>query len=515
MLGKKITNDNALKLKNIVSNVNKVITAILIVIGLYGLLLIINLVDFLTKLVPIDSIVGILPSDFQSFINTTIIPFFNSHGIIASSVPVIVDGIIIFILLALYFYFKNIKKEKLSFDGTCYDNLEGQLRRIKEFQGSDINISEKDQQLILINVDINEEKDKQLNSFSNVKSSINEALVVFKESIPEYNTIHEVDKFKKQWEIACNELKNALKFFNLNIEKEFDKLRKEPNYTAKGFDDTTVNLTIIDDLAKLIKIDNTVISFMSKYYKGDNLSVLWKEIQNNNNHLTVISNILYNSKKVDFDKRKTSIEEFITILKSTDSFDISTISSNVILYQRVIEYIYNYRQRVISERIPLINTFSNEDIVRNINYKKTFEEEFLKLLSEELLKNINNENKESYRNAILAILLNNDLTFKAIVCKNASNDETVIIIMAYHELLQKKQEENKNFYLIDLLMDTSIINLIKDNISNDPEYFSRFHYFQDKLSRGEWYDSGILLLKTMIEERDKALSKKTRKSREI
>ncbi|WP_235272023.1 hypothetical protein, partial [Methanosarcina mazei] len=171
-------------------------------------------------------------------------------------------------------------------------------------------------------------------------------------------------------------------------------------------------------------------------------------------------------------------------------------------YQRVYLYIENYMKKLETEgKIKFERQLTKKEVADNISYDKVFELNFLSLFSKQLdLSTLFFEN-EPYKDALKAIVFNHDINFRSTVCQEAAKlDQTIYILMEYHELIQKKNKGNQFFVLNDLFECGFDFEEIEKEILNNPMKKRQHQFFKNELRRGEWYDTGQMLLKSMLED---------------
>jgi hypothetical protein len=395
-------------------------------------------------------------------------------------------------MLAIYFFYTTFTKEDKNLDTKNFDNLDDELKKIEELQN--------------IPYDVDSEITYQTNIVTNLKNSVVGAASQIKETIPVYKQIHEEDKFRKKWDVICDSKKNVLIFFGIsNINLYVEEIKNEPDYDVRGFDDITVENSVIQKFSAKLNIDSSILTFLSDFYNGKTLDNNWL-IFKKDDRLKILTKILFNSKRLDILNRKIPEIELFEILIRTEKFDIGIISKNCVLYQRVGDYLQNYRTRLGEEKIFFHTHFSNIEIIKNLDFSQEFRDNFLTLFSREIDNNLEFNEKKIMRDAILAILLNNDLDFRTKVCQKASESAVVIILLAYHEISRKKQEQNLDFKLSDLLTNQEIFSDINERLDfksteYDPELFDRFNYFKTSLSQGKWFNNEIFLMRAMLLEK--------------
>jgi|GEM_PF-2257359 len=394
------------------------------------------------------------------------------------------------LFLAIIIFYRRINRDNDNLKSENLINLEESLKTIEELQN--------------VPYDVSKEIDTQKGIITDIKYSVLGSVAQVKDSIPIYKQIHEDDKFRKKWDLICDKQKNVLKFFGFNkIELQISELKRQPNYSIMGYDDHIQEKEVIRNLSDSLKFDQQIFSLLSDCYNGESTDNQWHELKTDAPRLQIISKILLNSKHLDVSNQKITENELLEILQKSNRFDISLISKNCVLYLRILDYFENYRERLKEEGIILNNKLTNLEIIKAIDFSGEFQDNFLNIFSTELDNYLGTGENKQIRNALLAILLNRDINFKRKTCQNASDDVSVLILLGYHELSRKKQEQNQHFQLSDLLENTGIFIEINDRLdansdSYDAELFDRFQFFKTSLTRGNWFDNEIFLMRAML-----------------
>jgi hypothetical protein len=464
---------------NIFTILNSALQKFILLILPFGILVFLGLLwPFIVYFFP--SILKIIPIDPQ----------------LLSSIVTILGTVILFVVA---WTIKKSLDENLAVKAHKFDDLESQLEKIDILQKKPYNLKM--------------EKVSDQTGFEKVKSSFGIAMQYLSRSTPVLKEVYSENKFVSAWENTCDEVKNSLNFFKINVESEITSLKINPPSDARDKEDAELKAKLVlRNLAEKLKIDEKILEILFEYYRGKNTYGLWVEIKADDKKCKILAKILYNSGHIDVNNQDIKEGEIFEILKKTKEFSPIEISKNVNLCHRVHNYFKNYETRLSDEGVLLERNIGITQIVKSIDFNQTFEMNFLTLFSEALESNLKIENKKAYANALMAILLNKDINFKRNVCQGASDDDVVYLLMAYHELMQKKNEENKHFKLGDLLADINAISQMKTKLADDPELKRRFDFFKVELGNGDWYDSGTFLLKRLVEELEKDLSKKIKKA---
>jgi len=325
------------------------------------------------------------------------------------------------------------------------------------------------------------------------------------EVIPLVNQFYEMFRDKAKWDITTEEIEKSLRYFNVDTEGAFKQIPLLPDVVVNLADNETLReRKILQTIAHQIKFENVVVGFevlnlLFQYYKGRQTRLEWDNIKNQDHQLELVAKILYNSKHVDLDRKRVTQSAFFEILKKTPEFDLNKIFSSCLLYQRICEYLDNYHKELSKNQIDLKNVYSAKDIVHRIDFLEDFKFNFINIFSSELRENLNIEQSEAYVKAILAILLNADLSFKEIVCHNASDDEAVLILMVYLGLLKRKRENREEFKISDLLIECEMLAEIRSQLNNEIEVNERFYTYKAALSNGRWFTDEIFLIRETLQ----------------
>lgn len=332
------------------------------------------------------------------------------------------------------------------------------------------------------------------------------ALVVrCSEVIPLVNQFYELFRDKAKWDITADEIEKSLKYFNVDVESAFEKIPLLPDVTANLADNEVLReRKVLQIVAGQIKFENVIVGFevlnlLFQYYKGRQTKLEWDDIKNKDRQLGLVAKILYNSKHVDLDRTRVTLSALFEILKRTPEFDLNKIFTGCLLYQRICEYLDNYHKELLKNQINLRNVYSAKDIVHRINFLEDFKFNFINIFSSELEENLSIEPPEAYVKAILAILLNSDLSFKETVCHNASDDESVLILMVYLELLKRKRENREEFKISDLLIEHETLDELRSQLDSETEVIERFQTYRAALSNGRWFTDEIFLIRETLQ----------------
>jgi hypothetical protein len=339
---------------------------------------------------------------------------------------------------------------------------------------------------------------EQMRCTDQLVSSTQSALDIIASKIPIYKDYVEDDHFRRKWELGCDEYQNALKFFGLDYKSQFQQLRDKPNFRAKRADESVFDQTILEDFSTNLFIPSEIITIYIKYYRGENTRLLWDEIKKEPSKIKTISKQLYDSNQIDIDRSRLSEDEFQQIIKRTQEFSIGQLSKNSSLFVQIKLKIENYKKILVENDVSLSD--SGDNLINLIDFNLSFEQNFLNILSTLLDPILPTSNTHAYKNAIIAILLNDEILFKDKVCRNAAEDETIFVLMTYHELLREIKENNQIFKLNDLLENVQSLESTKARIKTDLELQKRFAFFKNDLSRGYWWDDGLSLQRKMFDD---------------
>jgi hypothetical protein len=349
---------------------------------------------------------------------------------------------------------------------------------------------------------IDSRKEKQYGIIKTIKTEIDKTIEVIASTYPWYEKIREMDAFEKKWDLECSKLTNISKYFNLNIDDDISLLKNDTDYSLMRDDTSVLENEIIDKICDKTQYDREIMEFLIKHYYNENTDLLWQKLKNSERYMLSTSSILYSSGQIKFDEDLTDEDIFCLILQKLPTFSFSSISSNIESYQRVYLYIENYMKKLETEgKIKFERQLTKKEVTDNISYDKVFELNFLSLFSKQLdLSTLFFEN-EPYKDALMAIVFNHDINFRSTVCQKAAKlDQTIYILMEYHELIQKKNKGNQFFVLNDLFECGFDFEEIEKEILNNPMKKRQHQFFKNELMRGEWYDTGQMLLKSMLED---------------
>ncbi len=339
---------------------------------------------------------------------------------------------------------------------------------------------------------------KQKESSNQLVTYAQSALDIISSKIPFYKECIEDDLFRRRWKLKCDEYQNALKFFGLDRDMEFQQLKNKPKIHIKGADDSVLDDTVLKDVSILLRIPNEISEIFIKYYRGKNTRVLWDKIKTNTSQLITLNKYLYDSNQIDIDKSRLPENEFLQLIRRTQEFNLGHLSRNSSLFVQIQLKITNYIKILNDNGISIRDEQNN--LFDSINFNISFEDNFLNILSSLLDPVLPDVDADEYKKALIAILLNDEFLFKQKVCRNAAEDETVLILMTYHELLRKRKENNQPFILNDLLENVDSLESTKVKIRTDIELKNRFEYFKKDLSNGCWWDDGLLLQRKMFDD---------------
>lgn len=310
------------------------------------------------------------------------------------------------------------------------------------------------------------------------------------------------------------------------LEKQDDDLTvlaENPIYKEKRSTNETIRVSIINYVCEKTFFDIQLMKlFVSCYNKDQETEQIWKFVRQNPTKVHHLAYILFKLDKLDFAKKTESNESKFSekllenILLRTQSFDLILIKDNVSLYLRLCSFLRNYFKKLIEEKAPLKDQLNCENIINNADFEKEFEYNFVEIFSKELHKSLNvdaDENiKEAYVVALMAIILNPDIKFRDAVCRKAAkNHNSIYILMAYHKLREKKAAANESFLLSDIFDSENLSEIIlrqKERIETDNAEKEIFRYMELSLSRGEWHESSQIIMQNMIEDLSKRIKTK-------
>jgi len=354
--------------------------------------------------------------------------------------------------------------------------------------------------------DYDEDLKEQRRCTDQFVSSAQSALDIILSKVPLYKEYNEDDHFRRKWELGCSEYQNALKFFGLDYKSQFQQLMDRPDISVKRADGSVIDRTILKGASTLLFIPTDIIDIYIRYYRGENTQILWDDIKKSPEKTKTFSKNLFDSNQIDIDRSRLSEDEFQQILIKTKHFSISQLSKNSSLYAQIKLKLANYEEILVENEVCLPKGGFN--LLNLINFDLSFEDNFLTIFLERIEPSMPKTNTLAYKNAIVAILLNDEILFKDRVCKNATDDATVLVLMTYHELLRERKENNQAFKLNDLLTNPHLIESTKQRIAIDVELRNRFVYFKNDLSRGCWWDDGLSLQRKMFYDLNVSLNSK-------
>mgnify|MGYP000863657969 CR=1 FL=1 len=404
------------------------------------------------------------------------------------------------------------------------DNFSKGLEKFHEddHEKTDNSMKELDDTKCSIDSDI-EEINKIYTGF---KSSLTDTCEVVRNLIPTCKEIDDLHKFQEKWYLECHKLKIVTTYFGLKAQSnELTLLAKKPIIEKKRSNDEKLSDSIIEYICEKTCLDIQLMNLFVYCYNEDKKAErLWKSIRQDPNKVHYLTKKLFDLDKLDFAKKSNSnksedsneskfSEEILeNILLKTQNFDLLLITNNVSLYLRLCSFLQSYFKKLIDEKIPLRSQLHCENTVKNIDFEKDFESIFVDIFSKELHKSLNidaDENiKEAYVVALMAIILNPDIKFRDTVCKKAAeNNNSIYILMAYHKLREQEAVANESFTLSDIFK-AEKPSEIKEKIENDNAEKEIFRYMALSLSRGEWYESSQIIMQKMLEDLSKRIRNK-------
>ena len=352
-----------------------------------------------------------------------------------------------------------------------------------------------------------------------LKSSAQGTQLFFHDKILVFGKINDVVRFKRGWSSKCEDLKKVSAYFNLNdkLEKPINDLAKHPviDFIEKPDE---VEDHLIASVCNKALFDSTLMKLFVSYYNGDtdNVEEYWETVKDNKNLLDQIAGRLYFSKLFNIDKNRLRLSIFQDILAKTSTFEQSLIITNILLYNRICDFLSNYRDKLVREKVNLNNELTEEQIVANLDFNNDFTSNFIKIFSKELFqsinidfyKSLNKDSKNAYVIALMAIILNQDINFRKEVCiKVSKNNEAICVLMAYHTIREQKGKNNEQFSLSDLFDKEYTPNKMKEKINTDHFSEITFKRFYSILSEGKWIESTQMIILSMIDEVEKQLVK--------
>lgn len=163
-------------------------------------------------------------SSLWTLLVTTFPSIFNIIPLSAELGKFIFIGIssILLIIAALFIWITY--NEDKNFDPQEIIDLEEQLGNIEQLQISPYQVDN--------------EINAQTALLRNLTNSFFSTTKQIQDSIPIYKQIHKDDKFRKKWNLICDNKKNVLNFFGIyNVENEISALKNNPDYNLFDFDE--------------------------------------------------------------------------------------------------------------------------------------------------------------------------------------------------------------------------------------------------------------------------------------
>lgn len=351
-----------------------------------------------------------------------------------------------------------------------------------------------------------------------LKSSVQGTQLFFRDKILTFGTINNVVQFKREWSLKCENLKKIISYFNLSeLETKIDNVSKNPVIDLMEKPDE-IEDHIITSICNKASFDSTLMNFFVSYYNGNTntLKGYWKAIQANNVLLSEAAGKLYFSRLFNIDTKKLRLSIFQDILAKTQTFEQSLIMTNILLHIRICDFLSNYRDKLVREKIHLKNELTEEQIVGNIDFSNDFTYNFINIFFKELFqsididlyKSLNKDSKNAYVDALMAIILNQDINFREEVCiKVSENNEAIYVLMAYHTIREQKGKNNEQFSLSELFDKEYTPDKMKEKTNTDHFSEITFKRFYSVLSEGKWIESTQMIILSMIDEVEKQLVK--------
>lgn len=287
------------------------------------------------------------------------------------------------------------------------------------------------------------------------------------ETIPLIKLLFDQYRKKANWDIICEDVENSLRYYKLDCHNEIGEINISPPWESEISDNDKIReKAVLQNLAdkyqkRGLGINYQILSLLVSHYKGLNTKNLWDEIRQNLELSNICAKIIFDSELLDIDKNVIQSSEFTSIITSCEEFNLNILFQRCLLYQQLISEIVLINEKIIIQGFPLQNQINSTDLLQLTKFNEDFETNFLRILSHELSANIPFERNDSYVNAILAILLNPDPRFKEQVCLNASDFESVVILMGYLQLKRESEENRMHFRLLDIINGKKLYNSIK------------------------------------------------------
>ena len=338
------------------------------------------------------------------------------------------------------------------------------------------------------------------------------------EAHPLLSGFYEEVRFLAEWNNICDDVKDALKFYKLNFGNALDdidrlsdaRLRIQNN--ERNNEKYILNYIADKNIIGGHPFDSSILQFLFDHYKARNTKVKWDEIRQNQDQLEVVGDIIYQSKLVDLDSNSLNLDRFILILEKAEYFNWRDLEHYCSSYQRIVKELGVISNELHKQGVNISNEFKRNEIISVMKFNDDFKSNLLHILTSELENNLTLERKPAFVSAIMALILHSDSRFKEIVCRNAANDESVTILLAYLELKRKMQSDMQEIKISDLFDNRDMIDAIEQKVFGgiedfDPELYHRHKTLKDCLYDGRWFNDEFLLIQEGIERKNKEIEK--------
>lgn len=382
----------------------------------------------------------------------------------------------------------------------------------------------------LIDSDIN----KTNGIFSRFNSFLQDAQEVVCNTIPIYKEINELQQVKEKRYVECYKVRKVFNYFNVKkLEDGIADFANNSINECEGSDETTIRKSIIAHVCEKTSCDKTLVNLLVSYYYGEStdVEIYWKITKNNKKLLSQIAHIVWklnifnlyqNSDGSDKELNdglgeELNEDDLKLILSKTQKFEQSLITNNVLLYIQIYKHVLNYREKLAkektNEKINLNKQLTKKEIIDNINFSNDFISNFIDVFSKELRESLDIDSKDAYADALMAIILSPDINFREIVCKNASNDEAIYVLMVYYDLREQKGASNEQFSLFEILDEDKTktikekINIGYTSVQSEHTFEIIYKHIRDALYNGEWCESSQTIIQSKVGEILKKLKK--------
>lgn len=337
------------------------------------------------------------------------------------------------------------------------------------------------------------------------------------EAHPLLSGCYEEVRFLADWNNICDDVKDALNFYKLDFGNALDdidrssdaRLRIQNN--ERNNEKYILNYIADKNIIGGNPFDSSILQFLFDHYKARNTKVKWDEIRQNQDQLEVVGDIIYQSKLVDLDSNSLNLDGFILILEKAEYFNWRDIEHYCSSYQRIVKELGVINNELRKQGVNISNEFKRNEIISVIKFNDDFKSNLLHILTSELENNLTLERKPAFVSAIMALILHPDSRFKEIVCRNAANDESVTILLAYLELKRKMQSDMQEIKISDLFDNRDMIDAIEQKVFGiedfDHELYHRHNTLKDYLYDGGWFNDEFLLIQEGFERKNKEIEK--------